>query len=208
MLRFAVFVLFLTSTCISLVGFAQNSDVASPASVSQPVSDEVVAAEAAIANSDWKAAEAKLALWLTVHPEDARALFDAGYVADAQNRLEDAVKLFGRAVEANPQSFESHIELGLILAQQGKSTEARPELAAATQLDPGKAGAGAKARAWRALAEIDRVNSPTDASNDLLEALKLSPETPDDTLLAAILADQAGQYEVAEAAYIPLICAE
>ncbi len=201
MLRFAIFVLFLTSICVSIAGFGQDSGVQSPDSVSQPVSDEVLAAEAAIASSDWKAAEAKLALWLTAHPQDARALFDAGYVADAQNRLDDAVKLFRRAVEANPQSFESHLELGLILAQQGKPTDARPELAAATQLDPGKAGAGAKARAWRALAEIDRVNSPTDASNDLLEALKLSPETPDDTLLAAILADQAGQYEAAEAAY-------
>ena len=63
-----------------------------------------------------------------------------------------------------------------------------------------------KARAWRALAQIDRPRpgSPGDtaqASNDLLEALKLTPETPDDTLLAANLADQAGEYDVAEAAY-------
>jgi predicted Zn-dependent protease len=200
-LRFALLALFLTSTCVSVVGFAQDFGAQSPASVTQPVPDEILAAEAAIASSDWKGAEAKLALWLTAHPDDARALFDAGYVADAQNRQDDAVKLFRRAVEANPQSFESHLELGLILAQQGKPAEARPELAAATQLDPGKAGAAAKARAWRALAEIDRVNSPADASNDLLEALKLSPETPDDTLLAAILADQAGQYEAAETAY-------
>ena len=51
---------------------------------------EVTAAEAAIAGSDWKTAEAKLDPWLVSHPEDARALFDAGYVADAQNRLDDA----------------------------------------------------------------------------------------------------------------------
>ena len=63
-----------------------------------------------------------------------------------------------------------------------------------------------KARAWRALAQIDRARpgSPgdtTEASNDLLEALKLTPETPDDTLLAASLADEAGEYDVAEKAY-------
>jgi predicted Zn-dependent protease len=51
------------------------------------------------------------------------------------------------------------------------------------------------------LAQIDRNAKPTQASNDLLEALKLSPETLDDTLLAANLADQAGEFDAAETAY-------
>jgi predicted Zn-dependent protease len=189
---------------------AQPSGTTSPAtaseSESQPVSTQVTAAEAAIVGSDWKTAEAKLDPWLAAHPEDARALFDAGYVADAQNRLDDAVGLYRRAITANPNSFEAHLSLGLLLARQGKPAEARPELAAATKLDPGEAGPALKARAWRALAEIDRPepgtqSDSTAASNDLLEALKLSPETPADTLLAASLADQAGQYDAAEAAY-------
>jgi predicted Zn-dependent protease len=96
--------------------------------------------------------------------------------------------------------------LGLLLARQGKLDEARPELAAATSLDPGDAGPATKARAWRALAQIDRpspgnAGDTTQASNDLLEALKLSSETPADTLLAANLADQAGEYDAAQSAY-------
>jgi tetratricopeptide (TPR) repeat protein len=161
----------------------------------------VAGAEAAIVKSDWKAAETKLESWLAAHPGDARALFDAGYVADAQNRLDDAAGLYRRAVKANPQSFEAHLELGLLLARQNKYSDARPEMAVATTLDPGEAGADAKARAWRALAAVDRQDNPVEASNDLLEALKLTPETPADTLLAASLADQAGQYEAAEQAY-------
>jgi predicted Zn-dependent protease len=74
-------------------------------------------------------------------------------------------------------------------------------LEAATQLDPGEAGPGAKARAWRALAELDRADDPAKASEDLLEALKLSPESPADTLLAAELAAQTGQLDAAEQAY-------
>jgi len=143
-----------------------------------------------------------------VHPTDARALFDAGYVADAQNLLDDAAALYRRAVEANPQSFEAHAELGLLLARQNKFSDARPELAAATQLDPGDAGAAAKARAWRAMAEIDRAVDPAQASEDLLQALKLSPETPADTLLAASLADQTGQYDAAESAYRRILAAD
>jgi predicted Zn-dependent protease len=107
-------------------------------------------------------------------------------------------------------SFEAHLSLGLLLARQGKPTDARPELKAATALDPGDAGVALKARAWRALAEIDKPGpdhpgDPAQASTDLLEALKLTPETPADTLLAASLAESSGQLEAAEAAYRRLL---
>jgi tetratricopeptide (TPR) repeat protein len=175
---------------------------APPASaLAQPISDQVTAAEAAIAASDWKTAETKLAPYLAGHPTDARALFDAGYVADAQGRLDDAAALYRRAIAVNPKSFEAHISLGLLLARQNKFTEARPELLTATTLDPGVADPTLKARAWRALARIDRDSNPSEASNDLLEALKLTPETTSDTLLAAELAEKTGQYDAAAAAY-------
>jgi predicted Zn-dependent protease len=41
-----------------------------------------------------------------------------------------------------------------------------------------------------------------------LEALKLSPETPADTLLAASLAEQTGQYDAAEQAYRRILAAD
>ncbi len=174
------------------------------------VSQQVAEAEAAIVKTDWKSAETTLNTWLATHPIDGRALFDAGYVADAQNRLDDAVSLYRRATVADPSSFEAHLSLGLLLARQGNLADARPELLAATQLDPGLAGPALKARAWRALAEIDKPSpgkpgDSTQASNDLLQALKLSPETPADTLLAANLAESAGQYDAAEAAYRRLL---
>jgi tetratricopeptide (TPR) repeat protein len=195
----------------SAAGFAQDSaqdrkmraPTALPASagIRQPVSQPVAGAEADLVKADWNAAQAKLDPWVAAHPTDARALFDLGYAADAENRLDDAASLYRRAVEADPQSFLAHLSLGLLLARQNKLSDARSELAAATSLDPGDAGPAVKARAWRALAQIDRNSDATEASNDLLEALKLSPETPDDTLLAANLADQAGEYAAAETAY-------
>jgi tetratricopeptide (TPR) repeat protein len=182
-------------------GEIPSSAPAEAAASPQPVSEEVVQAEAAIVKSDWKAAQDKLDPWLKDHPEDARALFDAGYVADAQDRLDDAVALYERAVGADPKSFEAHASLGLLLARQNKTDDARPELAAAAALDPGDAGPLAKAKVWRALAQIDRDDDATRASDDLIEALKLSPETEADTLLAASLADEAGEAEEAEKAY-------
>jgi len=169
-------------------------------------SPEVAKAEAAMIKRDWKTAEPILDAWLAAHPADSRALFDAAYLADAQDRNDDAAALYRKALNANPKSFEAQISLGLLLARTGKPTEARPALWAATQLDPGPAGPASKARAWRALAEIDAKGvdgraDPSQASIDLLEALKLTPETPDDTLMAAHLADANGDAAGAEAAY-------
>jgi predicted Zn-dependent protease len=204
LLRFALFGLLAASTADLARPLSQTpaqTHQPSAVAVREPRAPEVAAAEADLAKSDWKAAEARLTPWLAAHPTDARALFDAGYAADEQDRLDDAAGLYRRAVDSNPQSFEAHLSLGLLLARQGKLNDARPELAAATTCEPGDAGPAAKARAWRAMAQIDRSTDTTEASNDLLEALKLSPETVADTLLAASLADDAGEYEAAETAY-------
>ncbi len=168
-------------------------------------------AEALIAQSNWKAAAEKLNGWLAEHPSDAQALFDAGYVADAQNHPDEAAAFYKKAVDADASNFMAHLSLGLLLARQGKLDEARPELVAATKLDASHAGDAAptlKARAWRALAQIDYTSDPSAASNDLVEALKLSPETPQDTLLAAELAEQADEPDAAEKAYRRLLVSD
>ncbi len=170
------------------------------------VAPELADAEAAIVKSDWKTAAAKLDAYLAMHATDARALFDAGYVADHEDRLDAAAGFYRRAIEANPNSFEAHLALGLLLARQGKKDEAHTELLTATTLDPGESGPAMKARAWRALARLDNPGpdgegNATEASKELLEALKLTPETTDDTVLAADLAEASGQHDAAEAAY-------
>lgn len=162
-------------------------------------------AETAIMNSDWHTAQARLEEYLKLSPNDGRALFDAGYVADAENQTEEAVGFYRRATLAEPKSFRAHLSLGLLLARMGKPDEARPELIAATTLDPGEMGAEMKARAWRALAAIDSPGRPggnaATASADLAEALTLSPETVEDTLLAAELAEATGDINDAEGIY-------
>ena len=207
--RLTFFVLVAALAAAPAVSLGQSSSSAAPAPAQAdngaqappaPPS-EIAAAESAIAGSDWKTAETRLDTYLAVHPTDARALFDAGYVADAQNRMNDAASLYRRAIAANPKSFEAHISLGLLLAREDKPAEARPELETATKLDPGQADPALKARAWRALARIDSSTDPAAASNELLEALKLTPETAEDTLLAAELAEKAGQNDAAETAY-------
>ena len=211
MSRLAVSTSLLALLFWSAAASAQQSKTTPTASAtvaadSQSAGQQLAQAESAIAKSDWKGAQSILTAWISTYPKDARGLFDAGYVADAQNHPREAESLYRRASQADPKSFEARISLGLLLAREGKLDEARPELAAATTLDPGAAGPALKARAWRALAQIDRPGpnrggDPAVASNDLLQALELSPETEDDTLLAASLAEDTGQNDAAEAAY-------
>ena len=192
--------------CWSAVSILSGAQTPDTAQADQQRAPELGSAEAAIAKSDWKTASTQLDAYLAAHSTDARALFDAGYVADHQDRLDRAADFYRRAIEANPNSFESHLALGLLLARQGNKDEAHNELLAATTLDPGEAGPALKARAWRALARLDSPGpdgqgNATLASDELLQALKLTPETPDDTLLAADLAEASGQHDTAEAAY-------
>src|SRR5580698_1489332 len=93
---------------------------AAPATEQDAASVEVAKAEAAMVKRDWKTAEPILDAWLAAHPADARALFDAGYLADAQERNDDAVRFYRKALDANPKSFEAEISLGLLLARMGK----------------------------------------------------------------------------------------
>lgn len=208
-----LFTIFCAFLCPSALVFAQAQKPQTPAPKSEEptetapaIAPELSDAEASIATSDWKTASTKLDSYLLTHANDARALFDAGYVADHQDNLDRAAGFYRRALEVNPNSFESHLALGLLLARQGKRDEAHTELTAATTLNPGEAGPELKARAWRALARLDKPGPDGEgnakiASDELLEALKLSPETPDDTLLAADLAEDSGNHDAAEAAY-------
>ncbi len=213
MRRSVLAVLLLAPACVPV--YAQSAPQpaeapASSASAAETPGQPVLDAEALIVKSDWKGAEAKLTPWLADHSTDARALFgSAGFGPTLQNKLDDAAGFYRRAVEADPKRFEAHLLLGLLLARQRKLEEARPELQAATSLDPGEAGPSAKARAWRALARIDRDQNPSSASTDLLSRPSSStPETQEDTLMAADLAEKPGRPTRPRPAYRRVLAAD
>ena len=65
-----------------------------------------------------------------------------------------------------------------------------------------------KARAYRALARVDQPTNPAAASDDLLSALKISPETAEDILLSGELAEALGDTTAAELAYRRLLAVD
>ena len=170
--------------------------------------DALAGAESAIAKKDYAGAAARLDVYLSVHPGDARALFDRGYVEDALGHADAAEGWYRKAVAADPKQFEARLALGLLLAAKGDAQGAREQLEAASQLTPNPPNPGAQAQADRALAQLLRTSDPTGARDALVAALRLSPETPDDTLLAAEIADAANNPDIAEQAYRRVLAEE
>jgi Tfp pilus assembly protein PilF len=143
-------------------------------------------------------------------PTDPHLLYDLAFTQDALAETPDhtttAETTYRRAIAADPNYFDPHLALGLLLARSGKLSLARTELLKATTLNTDNPLL--KARAFRALARIDQTSNPATASDELLSALKLSPETADDILLSGELAETSGETASAEAAYRRLLAVD
>lgn len=191
-------------------GFQQDklpagAQMPEPAQSSQARDSTLSEAEDKIAQHDFAAAQPLIESYLQAHPANARALYDLGYTEQAQHQASAAEASYRKAIAADPKQFESRLALGMMLASQGKSDEARTELTQATLLNPSPPDPAARAQAFRALAALDRNSDPAAARTALLAALRLSPETSEDLLLTAQIAEAENDDATAEQAYRRLI---
>ena len=172
----------------------------------QPPDPLYAQATEALSKRDYPAALKLLQALAGKNPNDAKILYDLGLAQDALDQTSAAEASYRQASEAEPNFLEPHLALGLLLARAGKADEAHAELSAAAAIANGDPEL--RAHAYRALARLDQQQNPAAASQELLEALKLSPETPDDTLLSAELAEASGDAAAAEATYRRLLAAD
>ena len=163
------------------------------------VSQQIREAESALEKQDYKGAEAKLRALAAANPKDGRVLYDLGFAEERNGEEADAAKAYAASAVALPEFAEPRIALGLLDARTGRSEAARGELLEVANLST--AAPALRARALRALAHLDETSKPEVAREELLAALKLSAETPDDVLTGAELAEGAGNAADAEAAY-------
>ena len=166
---------------------------------STPEDPQRAEANAAIDRQDYPTALKLLTALAEKSPNDAHLLYDLGFTQDALDQTSAAEASYRKAIAADPNFLEPHVALGLLLARSGKLADARAELDKATNITSDSPIV--KARAYRALARIDQHTRPADASDELLAALKISPETSDDILLAGELAEASDDLPSAEASY-------
>jgi len=161
---------------------------------------QIVEANAALEARDYGKAIALLTPLAAANPKDAHILYDLGSAHDALDHTAPAEQSYRAAITDDPKFLDPHVALGLLLARNGRLADGRAELVNVKSIpsdDP-----QLKGQAFRALARIDEKSRPGDARDELLEALKLTPETPEDTLLGAELAESAEHGSgAAEAAY-------
>jgi predicted Zn-dependent protease len=175
--------------------------------LSQAPAASLKQANAALDAHDYEQALKLLTPLADANPKDATILYDLGLTQDALDQGTAAEHSYRAAIADDAQVLAPHVALGLLLARNGRFDDARPELAAVKTLPSDDKAL--QARAYRALARIDRKPRPGDARDELLEALKLTPETPDDILLGAELAEGALHgSEAAEQAYRRYLAAQ
>ena len=203
----APFVMFSTLVLESIPARAQLPPGTTDATQPQQKQDTFLTqANEALDKHDYPTALKLLTTLTEKSPNDPHFLYDLAFTQDALDQTSAAEATYRRAIAADPKFFDPRLALGLLLARSGKLPLAHAELLQATTLTTDNPLL--KARAYRALARIDQTANPGAASNELLSALKLSPETPDDILLSGELAEAAGDPTAAEAAYRRLLSAD
>ena len=188
-------------------------DFSHPDSEPAPEAALIQQANDALAASDFAAALKILTGLNTQIPNNPQVLYDLGLTLEAlgpetpasaapDSKVPTAESYYRQSISANPLFAAPHVALGLLLARTARPAEARSELLTATQLPD--AAPALKARAYRALARLDQQATPpnpTAASAELLAALNLTPEAPEDIQLAAEIAESAADLPAAERAY-------
>lgn len=121
---------------------------------------------------------------------DAKA--EKARAALAEERFEEAARLYADLVKANPQSLAWRLALAVAEQGCGRHAEAAADLRLVLQRDPKFPGA------WRLLAEnLDRLGETAKAAEAYEHALKLEPSRADLQLDAAAAYRKAGRYREA-----------
>jgi Tfp pilus assembly protein PilF len=140
-------------------------------------------------------------------PSTAPAITSSSSSSNGAPPPPTAESAYRAAIAADTNFAPPHVALGLLLARNGHSADARAEFDAAlaiTEITP-----PLKARALRARARLELTGDPTHtlppnptaASADLLAALQIIPEQPEDILLSAQIAEATPDMAAAERAY-------
>jgi tetratricopeptide (TPR) repeat protein len=157
---------------LASVGFAQKS-AGRETPTKEPTG--IAGAEKAMDQQKWAEAEALLRKLVAADSKDARAWFDLGYVMHAQENYREAIAAYRGAVNADPQSFECNLNLGMMLAHES-SPEASKYLETATRLKPTNSHPQESlSRAWTALAETQARSAPNAALDSWSHAVTLAP---------------------------------
>ncbi|MGH9529632.1 MAG: tetratricopeptide repeat protein [Terriglobales bacterium] len=168
--------------------------------IEQDSSSELAQAETAIEKRDYPTAQQLLQKTVLEYPNNYQAWFDLGFVFHALGKTDESIAAYRKSVAANPNVFESNLNLGLTLAQS-KNPEAEQFLRAATKLKPTAHVEEGQARAWLSLAHFIEAAKPGEALEAYRQAEALKPADPEPHLSAGLLLEKQNRFEDAAQEY-------
>jgi tetratricopeptide (TPR) repeat protein len=194
------------STAQNLPAGTREADSPTP---QDAVNTQIRSAESSLESGDYTAAITVLKPLAAAQPKNAHILYDLGFAQEhgggPAHTGDDtaAAASYRAAFAADPTLAPAELSLGLLDARNGRTGAAHRELTVTSNL--ADATPDLRARALRSLAILDERTAPDASRDELLAALKLTPETPADILLSARLAEHAHAFPEAEAAYRRLL---
>jgi len=168
--------------------------------VEDPSADALTKAEAAIDNRDYASAEPLLRQVVEAHPESYAAWYDLGFVCHERGERAESIAAYRKSVAANPNVFESNLNLGIALADAGEP-DAETFLRAATRLKPASQSEGGLKRAWLALGQLLASRNPDAAIEAYEQAASADPNDTEPRLLAGSLLERQDRPADAEKQY-------
>jgi tetratricopeptide (TPR) repeat protein len=202
-LSFTAFALLFLAASAASQNLPAGTREANSPSPQDATNSQIRSAESALESGDYAAAITALKPLAAAQPKNAHILYDLGFAQEHSGDDDGASISYKAAVTADPSLAEAQLALGLLDARKGLLDTAHSEIQAASKLED--ANPVVRAHALRSLAILDERANPDASRDELLEALKLTPETPADILLSAHLAEHAEAYPEAETAYRRLL---
>src|SRR5438270_382891 len=161
---------------------------------------ELTQAESAIEKKDYATAEPLLKKVVERDGNNYAAWFDLGFLYNALGQSEDSISAYRKSVAANPDVFESNLNLGLMLARAGQP-DAEQFLRAATRLQPTANVNEGQARAWLSLAHVLDSAKADEAVQAYQHAAELQPKDPEPHLAAGLLLEKQNRFADASEEY-------
>jgi predicted Zn-dependent protease len=182
-------------------------DGSAQASSSSSTGGTIAAAEKRMEAQDWTGAIKLLQPLVAREPNNAHAQYDLGFALDNGGDAAGARGAYEAAAKADPSLVSARVSLGLLLAREGDTAGATRWLREATALPDDAPSRPARAQAQRALARLDLHSAPEQARDELVAAIRLSSEQPDDIELGGEIAEALQDDAAAEQAYARVLAA-
>jgi len=178
----------------------QPATQAKPSSVPVPsrATGALDKAEALIQAQQFAEAEEKLQSLAATQGKNAQLWFDLGFCQSHQDKTNEAIISYKKAVGLAPNWFEATLNLGIALAKSGDQAGAVQALKHATGLKPVSGGQQTVSKAWDSLAQVLEESDAKAAAAAYEKAAELDPGNSDLYLRAGRALEKSGDMKGAE----------